>query len=103
MSRISPGTMTAAIFAILIGLAGAYSVRQYLKKPPVEVAEEEVEEVAPDMVFVPTAARDLIAGKSLTINDIILHKMTRDELRKSEFAGKSFMPDTQQIVGRTLR
>jgi len=94
--------MTAAIFAILIGLAGAYSVRQYLKQAP-EVVAEEAEEVTPAMVFVPTAARDLIAGKSLTINDIVLHKMTRDEFRKSEFAGKSFMPDTQQIIGRTLR
>jgi Flp pilus assembly protein CpaB len=94
--------MMAAIFAILIGLAGAYSVRQYLKQAPEEVAEE-ADEAAPDMVLVPTAARDLIAGKSLTINDIVLHRLTREEFRKSEFFGQSFMPDPQQIVGRTLR
>lgn len=108
MSRISPGTMTAAIFAILIGLAGAYAVRQYLKKPPEQpVVEappvEEAPAPRPQMVYVPTVARDTIKGRRITLNDIVVHRFTKDEFGKSEFAKMSFMPDTNQIIGRTLR
>ena len=39
MSRLSPGSIIVVIFAILFGLAGAYSVKAYLKPAPVEQAE----------------------------------------------------------------
>ena len=103
MARISPGTMTAAIFAVLIGLAGAYSVRQYLRQAPAVETVEEESDARPDMIHVPTTARELIAGKSLSINDIVVHSMTREEFGKSKYAGILFMPATEQIVGRTLR
>lgn len=99
MARISPGTMTAAIFAILVGLAGAYAVRQYLKEAP---AVEQVAET-PKTYYVPTAATDLIAGRQLTINDIAMFSMTWDELQNSPYAGQPFMNDTRQISGRVIR
>ncbi|MCH7687171.1 MAG: Flp pilus assembly protein CpaB [Planctomycetes bacterium] len=104
MARISPGTMTAAIFAILVGLAGAYGVRQYLKpaeKPNVETTAET--KTPEPMVFVPVAARGMTMGQKVAMNDIIVHKMTRENFRKSSYAKLSFMPDTRQIIGRTLR
>ena len=104
MARISPGTMTAAIFAILVGLAGAYGVRQYLNPADLPKVEIAAEEAAPkQMVFVPVAARDMTSGQKVAMNDIIVHKMTREEFHKSSFAKLSFMPDTRQIIGRTLR
>jgi pilus assembly protein CpaB len=104
MARISPGTMTAAIFAILVGLAGAYGVRQYLKPANIPHVETAAVEPAPEqMVFVPVAARDMTTGQKVAMNDIIVHKMTREKFSKSEFAKLSFMPDTRQVIGRTLR
>ena len=104
MARISPGTMTAAIFAILVGLAGAYGVRQYLKPADLPKVETAAEEPAPEpMVFVPVAARDMTMGQKVAMNDIIVRKMTREKFRKSSFAKLSFMPDTRQIIGRTVR
>ena len=98
VARISPGTMTAAIFAILIGLGGAYAVRQYLHKP-VPVVEQKAEA----NVVVPVAARDLVAGQTLTVNDIVVHRFSQSEFRKSEYAKKTYMSNTEQIAGRTLR
>jgi pilus assembly protein CpaB len=100
VARISPGTMTAAIFAILIGLAGAYTVRQYLKQVPPVAQTEQTE---PESVLVPVAGIDLIGGRNVTLADIVIVKLSRDELAKSEYAGKVFMRDTSQISGRVLR
>ena len=103
MARISPGTMTAAIFAILVGLAGAYGVRQYLKPaaiPKVETAEKSVPE---PMVLVPVAARDMTLGQKVAWSDIIVHKLTPEKYRKSDYAKMVFMPDTKQIIGRRLK
>jgi Flp pilus assembly protein CpaB len=91
--------MTAAIFAILIGLGGAFAVRQYINKPEPVAAPTR----APNMVVVPVAIRDLVAGQKLTINDIMVQRMAPEEFRKSQFAAKSFMSNTDQIAGRTLR
>ncbi len=100
MARISPGTMTAAIFAILVGLAGAFAVRQYLKEAPA-VAQPEPE--APRTYYVPTASTDLVAGRQLTVNDITVVGMTWEQLQNSEYADQPFMQDTRQIAGRVLR
>lgn len=101
MARISPGTMTAAIFAILIGLGGAYAVRQYLHQPVPEVEVEEA--AAPVPIIVPVAARDVVVGQTVTLNDIAVHRMQPDEFKQSAYFGLSFMSNTQQINGRTLR
>jgi len=101
MSRISPATMTAFIFAILVGLAGAYSVRMYLSN--VEPVVEQEEPPAPQMVFVPVAAREMTVGQSVSISDIVVQKYTQEEFEKSIYADRLFMTDTTQISGRQLQ
>jgi len=101
VARFSPGTMTAVIFAILIGLGGAYAVRQYLHNPPETpvVAEKPAE---PKNVFVPTAGNELLAGRTLSLGDIQIIQMSPNQLAKSKLAGKPYMPNVQQLLGRTL-
>ncbi len=100
MARFSPGTMAAAIFAILIGLTGAFAVRQYLHNPPVTAAVEKQE--APRNVLIPTAANDLPAGRTLTLSDIVITAIKPGDMKKSRFYQKPYMPNVQQILGRTL-
>lgn len=99
MARISPGTMTALVFAILLGLGGAFAVRQYLHKPAPQVAEE----AAPQMVSVPVAATEIESGRPVTMNDIVVKRMTPEQFQKSEYAGKAFMNSSGQISGRVLK
>ncbi|MES2789502.1 MAG: Flp pilus assembly protein CpaB [Planctomycetota bacterium] len=100
MARFSPGTMAAAIFAILIGLTGAFAVRQYLHNSPVVAAVEKPEVVRPLMI--PTASNDLPAGRTLTLSDIVITSVKPADLKKTKFYQKPFMPNVQQILGRTL-
>ena len=100
VARFSPGTMAAAIFAILIGLTGAFAVRQYLHNPPMTATVEKQD--APRSVMIPTANNDLPAGRTLTIGDISITAIKPADMKKSRFYMKPFMPNVQQIVGRTL-
>jgi Flp pilus assembly protein CpaB len=91
--------MTVAIVAILIGLGGAYIVRQQMHRPevpPMPVA-------APQDVVVPVALNDLEVGRTLTINDIAIRSFSPEEFAESEFATMAYMRNSQQIVGRTVR
>ncbi len=97
MSKLSPGTLILAIFAVLFGLVGAYAVKQYLHQEP------EVAEVKPEhRQIVPMASVDLVPGRTLTLGDIILVRMTRDEIVKRGLP-PGFMTNPSQIIGRTLR
>lgn len=100
MARFSPGTMTAVIFAILIGLGGAYAVRQYLHNPPEAVVAEKPPVIK--NVIVPIAGNDLLPGRTLSLSDIQIVSMAPVELAKSKFAGKPYMPNSRQLIGRTL-
>jgi Flp pilus assembly protein CpaB len=101
MAKISPGTMTAAIFAILLGLAGAYTVRQYLHEKP--TIEEVAEQQRARQVIVPIAARDIQPGETLTINDIVIRSFSPEEFPNTEYAKQSFMPNTKQIMERMVK
>lgn len=90
----------ALIFAILIGLGGAYVVREYLNRPEPKV---EPEKITPPMVVVPTAARDVKPGRVLTLNDIIPLRYTPEAYKKSKYNGKLFMNNVTQLVGRMLK
>jgi pilus assembly protein CpaB len=101
--RISPGTMTAAIFAILIGLGGAYAVRQYLHKPAVQPGEPVAQPAGPGDVLIPVASNDLIAGRVLSLNDIAILRFSPEQFKKSEYYGRQYMSRASQINGRRVR
>ncbi|QDV50362.1 Flp pilus assembly protein CpaB [Gimesia fumaroli] len=103
MAKISPGTMTAAIFAILLGLGAAYTVRQFMHKPsgPPVLAEDPAK---PQQVIVPIASRDLVPGQTLSIDDISLYRMPPEMVdKKFNSEGKQRIMSTQYIAGRVLK
>ncbi|QDT42255.1 hypothetical protein Pan241w_23370 [Gimesia alba] len=103
MAKISPGTMTAAIFAILLGLGAAYTVRQFMDKqpgPPI-LAEDPV---TPKKVLIPIASRDLIPGQTLSLDDISIYRATPEMVdEKFDSQGKQRIMSTQYITGRVLK
>ncbi len=101
MARISSGTMTVVVFAILIGLGGAFVVRQKLKQPGLPPLREltPVEQA----ILVPTAAMDLIPGQTLSINEIALVSLSPEKYKSSAYAGVGFMRDATQITGRRVK
>jgi Flp pilus assembly protein CpaB len=101
MARISTGTMTVVIFAILVGLGGAFIVRQEMAKPKLEVPPAPT--AAPPQVIVPVAATDLEPGQTLTINDIALLSFSQKDYPKSKYANLPYMRNPQQIQNRTLK
>ena len=57
---------------------------------------------APRQTTVPMASRDLEAGREVTLGDVALVRMTRQQMKKRGI-NAMFMGDPQQIIGRTLR
>ncbi len=101
MAKVSSGTMTVTVFAALVGLGGAFVVRQTMQRPaPVETAAPAA---APAPVIVPLAAMDLQPGRKLTLNDIAPRRLTQEEFKKSEYRKVTFLSSTTQIQGRSLR
>ena len=96
MTRLSPGTIIVVIFAILFGLVGAYSVKAYLQTEPVEAAE------APSAIVVPLASVDLEPGRPLTMSDVMLIRLTPEQIRERGLPAE-FMADPRHIIGRILR
>ena len=95
MERISSGTILLLFLAILFGLFGVFSVRRALRPQPREarVARQ---------TTVPLAGRDLEAGREVTMGDVALVRMTREQMKKRGI-DSMFMGDPQQIIGRTLK
>lgn len=101
MARINSGTMTVVIFAMLVGLGGAFVVRQQLKQIPL-VALPEPEPIIPNVV-VPTAAMDLVPGQVLTINEIALVSLSPERFDATPYAKQAFMRNPEQINGRAIK
>ncbi len=101
MAKISSGTMTVTVLAALAGLGGAFVVRQTLQRPV--VSEAAAPKAAPEMVTIPLAATDLQPGRKLTLNDLAPQRMTMEQFKKSDFRKLTFLNNTQQIQGRSLR
>lgn len=101
MVRISSGTMTVVIFALLLGLGGAFIVRQQLKQArSVEAASFDP---PPQRITVPVAAMDLEAGQTLSINEIGLLTFSPEKYSETPYAKKAFIRNAEQATGRTLR
>ncbi len=96
--RISSGTLVLGVFAALFGLVGAYVAKQHLAEPPVV----EVEPPKVELVAVPTAAVDLPVGRTISIGDIIVRRLTWQQIRDLDLPSE-FMNQVSQLTGRTLR
>lgn len=96
MSRISPGTVLLAFFAILCGLFGVF-----LATRPRTIAEKQTARRI-QQITVPVASAELPAGRRITMGDIALLKLTREELKQRDITG-GFMASTQHIIGRVLK
>lgn len=101
MARISSGTMTVVVFAILVGLGGAFVVRQEMAKG--KFPELPPPAVKPQPIIVPVAAMDLEPGQRLVLNDVALMQFSRDEYPKSKYANMQYMANPAQILGKTLK
>lgn len=56
----------------------------------------------PKNLIIPIAVHDIPAGRTLSLGDIQILALTPQQVAKSEFAGKAFMGNVQQLVGRTI-
>ncbi|MBI1309795.1 Flp pilus assembly protein CpaB [bacterium] len=101
MSRVAPGTMTVVVFALLVGLGGAYVVRHELRQ---EVAAAPALPDSPaSTIAVPVALTDLPAGHKISIDDVGIHRLSEADYAKSEYAKQSHLTNSRQIAGRVLR
>jgi len=96
MKNLNPGTLILGIFAMLFGLTGAYAVKQHLQKAPPEPPKP------PRAEIVPMAGADLPRGRTVTLGDVMLVKMTPAEMEKRNLPPLMMM-NPKQIIGRTLR
>lgn len=94
MARISTGTMTVGIFAVLFGLAGAYALRAALT-PPAPLPPP-----APRTVPVPLASVVIPAGRQITLADLSLVPMTGEDMKSRKYNLEAVMLDSSQIIGR---
>lgn len=102
MSRITPGTMTVGIMAVLFGLVGAYGVRRFTQPEPKPVVAQPPRAQASTDVFAPLAATDLVPDKKLAISDIMIVRMSREDVRERGLPS-DYMTNPQQIAGRMLK
>lgn len=103
MNRVSPGTMTVVVFAILVGLGGAYMVRQQMNQPQLPpLSDINLKGNGPQKIIVPVAGVDLAKGRTLALHDIVIHSFTPEQFAKSKFAGQPFMSNTNLLFGRML-
>ncbi|MDA7503649.1 Flp pilus assembly protein CpaB [bacterium] len=102
MNRVSPGTMTVVIFAILVGLGGAFLVRQQMGQPQLPDLSDINLKGTQKTITVPVASVDLQKGRKLAIHDIVIHQFTPEQFAKSKFAGQPFMSNTNLIFERVV-
>jgi Flp pilus assembly protein CpaB len=99
MARVNSGTLTILLFAVLLGLGGAFVVRQQMRQGPLA----DLPRNAPTDVIIPVAAIDLKPGQMLTQNDIAMIRMRPEEFAQSKFVNLPYMRATTQIEDRVLK
>lgn len=99
---LNPSTMRLGIASILVGLVGAYLVREML---PGEEPQEEAKEL--DTSAVPFASADLLAGRIIKRGDIIFKQMDADQLKEDAKAQgykmEEVMMEEEFIIGREVK
>jgi len=90
--------MTVGIFAVLVGLAGAFTARHYLYQEPAAPPP-----AAPEIINFPLASTDLPTGKRLALGDISLVPMTHQQSVDRGIRGDRAMINPDQIIGRILK
>jgi Flp pilus assembly protein CpaB len=101
MSRIDSGTILVAFFAILFGLVGAYMLRNSLRSKNVVQPSAPVVRRGPQKITVPLASRNLESGTQITLDDVALFSLTRDEMKEHGIK-RVFMSNPDQIIGKTV-
>lgn len=89
--------MRLVIVAILIGLGGAYLLREYLKTPEAPVA------TPPANVNVPVASLDLPSNRVVKFGDIVILSVPHKEAEERGLLTTNTMSVSRQIIGRRLR
>lgn len=102
MNRVSPGTMTVVIFAILVGLGGAFLVRQQMNGPQLAPLSDFKLSGGPKKIIVPIAGVDLVQGRVLSLHDIVIQSFTPEQFAESKFAGQPFMGNTNLLFGKMI-
>ena len=100
MQKLDSSTILLAFIAILFGLGGTYALRQYLRQAPPVVAET-LAPKPPQKITVPLASRNIATGTRITMDDVALYKMTREEIKKSVKV-HTFMTNPDQILGKLV-
>jgi len=100
MRRLTPGTLILGVFAVLLGLIGAYGVKKFLDRPAPVQAEAPKPKV--ETYQVPVAADNLPAGRTLTQDDVMVMPMTAEQVAKAKLPS-FWMSQVAQISGRTIR
>ncbi len=103
MSKINSGTILIAFLAVLSGLAGVYLLRQSMKQPPIAVVQQEEPSAPalPSRQTVPMTSRSLPAGHKISLDDVAIVKLTRDQI-KDYGLRSAFMTNPKQIIGKTI-
>lgn len=99
--KLDSSTIMLGFIAILFGLGGTYALRQYLQQEPPPVAEAPAPPRPPQKLTVPLASRNIRPGTKITLDDVALYKMTREEIKKT-LKVQSFMTNPDQILGKLV-
>ena len=102
MNRVGPATLLVILVAILLGLAGAYGVRQRLKASPPAAPAPVASKPKPKMYRVPLALIDLPAGRKIAPSDVVAVEMTREQFAARKVMGDASL-NSQYVIGRYLK
>lgn len=101
MSRLSPGTLLLGVVAVMFGLLAAYVVRKNMsREEPAPVVETPPPPVK--TYVVPKAAANLMAGRTLTMGDVVIYRYTQEQVDAQPLPS-GYMVSAEQIIGRTLK
>lgn len=98
--RMNAGTLMLGVVSVMFGLLGAYVVRKELHRtgPISPVATPK----SAELQTVPVAGVPLEAGRMVSKGDIVILKMSPQQMRDQNISG-NFMPNVNQIIGRVLK